>query len=99
MASLGSRQSHGHGFVVPQFSHKNDIRVLAKRPLQGTGKTHGVAPDLALRDDRQFAFVNEFDRILYGDDVLVPLAIDFVDHGGKRRGLTGTGLSGDKHET
>src|SRR5687768_17397285 len=38
------------------------------------------------------------DRILDGEDVLLPLVVDLVDHRGERRRLAAAGRAGDEHE-
>ena len=42
--------------------------------------------------------MEELDRVFDGDDVLVPLAVDLVDHRGQRRRLARAGRAGDEHE-
>ena len=45
--------------------------------------------NLSLIDQALFAFVNEFNRILNGQDVLIPIGIDVIHHGRKRRAFPG----------
>ena len=42
--------------------------------------------------------MHELDRVFDGDDVVGTVPVDIVNHGGKRRGFTGTGRSGDEDE-
>src|SRR5579872_653952 len=50
-----------------------------------------VSVQLALIDDAVFVLMQELDGILDRDDVLVPLAIDLVDHRRERRRFAGAG--------
>jgi len=42
--------------------------------------------------------MHELDRVLDRHDVIVPLVVDLVDHGGQRRRLSGPGGSGDQDQ-
>src|SRR5574337_321124 len=42
--------------------------------------------------------VQEFDGVFDGDDMLMMLGVDLVDHGGQRGRFPGTGRSGDEDE-
>ena len=58
-----------------------------------------VRVQLALIDDAVFVLMEELHRIFNRDDVLVPLAIDLVDHRRERRRFAGAGRAGDEHES
>jgi len=45
-----------------------------------------------------FAFVDEFDRVLDGDDMVVTVLIRVVEHRREGRGLAGTGRTGHHHQ-
>jgi hypothetical protein len=53
--------------------------------------------DLALADHALAVDMGELDRVLDGDDVVVPAAIHVVDHGSEGGGLAGAGDPGDEH--
>jgi len=59
----------------------------------------GVLVDLALVDQALFAFVDEFDGVLNGEDVEIAVLVDIVDH--RRQGGTfaRTGGAGHQHQT
>src|SRR5215831_17397417 len=57
-----------------------------------------VGVDFALIHQAALVVVQKFDGILDGDHVLVALAVDFVEHGGECRGLSGAGWPGDEDE-
>ena len=57
-----------------------------------------VAVDLALIDQTALMLVDELDRILDGENVILPLLVDLVDHRRQRGGLTGSGRTGHQHE-
>src|SRR4051795_3164947 len=58
-----------------------------------------IGVQLALVYDSALGRMKKLHRIFDGDDVLVPLAIDLVDHRRKRGRLAGTGWTGDEHES
>ncbi len=55
-------------------------------------------PDLALVHDAAAIVVEDLDRVLDRDDVLLTCAIDLVDHRRERCRLSGAGGAGDEHE-
>jgi hypothetical protein len=57
---------------------------LPEHVLERLGEAVRVGEDLALVHETAFVLVDELDRILDGDDVLLPLAVDLVDHRGER---------------
>ena len=72
--------------------------IFTKRGAQRVGEALGVGVQLALVDHAILVHVHEFDRILDGEDVLVALGVDLVDHGGQRGGLARAGRAGDQHQ-
>ena len=42
--------------------------------------------------------VKEFDRVFDRDHVLFAFGVDLVEHGGERRGFTGSRWTGDQHQ-
>src|SRR5580765_5545279 len=63
---------------------------------QRGGKVGGVDFDFALIDEAALVAVQELDGVFDGDEVVGTVGVDAVDHGGERRGLTGT--SGSRNE-
>jgi hypothetical protein len=59
----------------------------------------GVGPHLALVDDRRLVRVHVLDRVLDGDDVVLAVLVDPIDHGGQGRGFARPGRSRDEHQT
>src|SRR4030095_2009604 len=76
---------------VAHFADENDVRVFAQRSAQRVRKALGVAVDLTLVDETALMLVDELDRVLDGEDVIVAFLVDLVDHRGKRRRLAGSG--------
>ena len=54
---------------------------------------------LALVDQAVLVHVHEFDRVLDGEDVIVPLGVDLVDHGRERSRLARARGSGHQHQS
>ena len=57
-----------------------------------------IRAELALVDDALLVPVQELDRVLDREDVLVAGVVDQVEHRGERRGLAGAGRPGHEHE-
>src|SRR6266481_6634570 len=57
-----------------------------------------VGMNFALIDEALLVVMKKLDRVLDGDHVLFAFAVDFVQHGSERGGLTGTRRAGDEHE-
>ncbi len=92
------RSARLDGFEVAHFADEHHVRVLAQRRAQRLGEALGVGADFALVDDAALVRVEELDRVFDGDDVLVALAVDLVEHGGERRRFAGAGRAGDEDE-
>lgn len=97
-SGLGGGEGEGDGFEVAHFSDEDDFGVLAQRGSEAVGKGGGVGGDFPLGDDAFFVAVDEFDGLLDGDDVLVVVAIDVVDEGGKGGRFSGASGAGDEDE-
>ena len=54
--------------------------------------------DFAVVNQAAFAFVDEFNRVFQGDDVIFAIGIAVIHHRRQRRGLAGTGRAGDEDE-
>src|SRR5205807_4315561 len=80
------------------LAHQDDIRVFPEGAAQGGREGPGVGADLTLIDIAFPVLVDELDRILDGEDVVLPLVVHVVDHRGQGRGLPRPGGPGDEHE-
>src|SRR5215204_3053525 len=98
VARLRDAQGRLDGLEVAHFADEHHVRVLAQGRAQRLGEAVRVGADLALVNDAGLVRVQELDRVFDGDDVLVSLAVDLVDHRGERRGLTGAGGACDEDE-
>ena len=73
MAGLGCGQGGLDRLEVPHLAHQDHIRILPEGHPQGAGKGARIRANLPLVDDRFLVLVDEFDGILDGDDVTVPV--------------------------
>ena len=97
VAGLGGGQGERDGLEVAQLADGDDVRVLAQGAAQGAGEGAGVRPHLALVDHALLRGVEVLDRVLDGDDVVVPVLVDDVEQGGEGRGLAAAGRAGQQH--
>ncbi len=84
---------------VAHFPDHDHVRVLAQRPAQRGGKGAGVRMHLALGDVATRRLDDVLDGVFQRDDVIVPLQVDFLDHGSQRRRFAAADGTGDEHET
>jgi len=98
MAGAGGHQCQLNGFQVAQLTDEDDIRVFAQGTPQRGGKRFGVDTDFAVVDETVFAFVDEFDRVLDGDDVVAAILVAVIDHGREGRGFAGTRWAGHNYQ-
>ncbi len=98
VAGLRRGQGGGDRLQVPHLADEDDVGVLTQGGLQGEGEVGRVGADLALVDDALVVRVQELDRVLDREDVLLALAVDHVQHRGQRGRLAGAGRAGDEDE-
>ena len=98
MARLGSLERGLSRLRVAELADQDRVGILAEHAPQRLGEVRGVEPDLALVDDAVVVGMEDLDRVLDRDDVLVARAVDVVDHRRERRRLARAGRAGDEHE-
>ena len=81
--------------ISPMRTMSGSSRSAARSALR---EAAGVAVDLALVHEAALVLVDVLDRILDGEDVIVALGVDLVDHRGERRRLAAAGRTGDQHQ-
>jgi hypothetical protein len=87
-----------HRLEVAHLADEDHIGVLTQSGLQRQREVLGVSADLALVDDAALVLVEELDRVLDREDVLLALLVDDVHHRGERGRLARAGRAGDEHE-
>ena len=96
------RRRHGDPdrLEVAQLADQNDVGVLAKGVFQSVLERQRIAgrPDLSLGDIRFFGFMQIFDGVFDGNDMVAAGAVDGVDQGGQGGGLAASGRPGDQHQ-
>jgi len=65
---------------IAKLSDQNDIRILTQSATQGRGKAFGVDAHLAMVYQAVLAFMNELDRVLHSDNMVVPVLIGIIHH-------------------
>ena len=83
---------------VAHLADEDHVGVLPERRAERLREGGRVGADLALVDDAAPVPVEELDRILDREDVLVPGLVDPVEERGERRRLAGAGRAGDEDE-
>ena len=71
VAGLGRGQRGGDRLEVAHLADEDHVRVLAQRGLQAEREALRVGAQLALVDDALLVLVQELDRVLDREDVLV----------------------------
>jgi hypothetical protein len=93
---LGCRQGGGDRLEVPHLADEDHVRVLAQSGLQAEREALRVAADLALVHDAALVPVQELDRVLDREDVLLAALVDLVDH--RRQGGRLARAGGTRHQ-
>src|SRR6056300_888512 len=70
MTSFGCGEREPYSLEVAQLADHNDVGVFAKRRPKRVRKTVRVTVHLALIDQAALTFVNEFDRVFNGQNML-----------------------------
>jgi hypothetical protein len=95
---LGRGQRGRNRLEVAHLADQDDVRVLTQGGPQRVREARRVGADFALVDDAAAVPVEELDRILDREDVLVPCPVDLVDQRRERRRLAGAGGAGHEDE-
>ena len=90
VSGFGNAQRRLNRFQVAHFADEHDVGVFAERGAKRIRERMRVGMDFALVHEALLVIVKKLDRILDRDHVLFAFAVDLVEHGGKRGGLTGT---------
>ena len=98
VAGLGRGQRGADRLQVAHLADEDHVGVLAQRGLEAEREGLRVGAQLALVDDALLVRVQELDRVLDREDVLVARLVDLVDDRGERRRLARAGRAGDEHE-
>src|SRR5262249_48511591 len=98
VAGLSDAQRGLDSFQVAHLTDEHDVGVFTKRGTQRVGEGMGIRVYFALVDEALLVIVQKLDRVLDGDHVLFAFAVDLVQHGGERGGLTGTSRAGHQNQ-
>jgi len=79
-AGAGGHQRQFNRLEIAKLSDQNDIRILTQSATQGRGKAFGVDAHLAMVYQAVLAFMNELDRVLHSDNMVVPVLIGIIHH-------------------
>ena len=98
VAGFGGGERQADGFRVTHLAHQDDIRVFTQCGAQGVGEAVGVLVQFALVYQALLTFVHKLDRVFDGEDVVMMVFVDVVDHCRQGGGFTGTGRAGYQHQ-
>ena len=99
VAGLGRGQRGGDRLQVAHLADQDHVGVLSQGGAQAEREVGRVGADLALVDDRAFVLVQELDRVLDREDVVLLLFVDHVEHRRQGRALARAGRAGDEDES
>ena len=99
VAGFCDAQRRFDGFQIAHFADQHHVRVFTEGGAQRVGKALGVGMQLALVHHAILVHVHELDRVLDGEDVVVALGVDLVDHGRQRGGLARSGRARHQHQS
>ena len=99
VAGLGRRERGRDRLQVAHLAEEDHVGVLAERAAERLGEADRIRADLPLVHDAALVAVQELDRVLDRHDVVLPRAVDQVDHRRERGRLSRPGRAGDEDET
>ncbi len=95
VTGFGRRQRQPDGLEITHLADQDDVGILAQRRPERFGETVRVTVHLALVHQAFLRLVNEFDGVLDGENMMVFVVIDVIDHRGQGGALARTGWPGD----
>jgi len=98
VSGFSDTKCHLDRLEVTHFTDEHDVRVLAKCGTQGRAERMCVGGDFTLVDDAILMVMKKLDRVLDGQDVIVTVDVDLVDHRCERCRFTRTGRAGDQYQ-
>ena len=98
MACLRGGDGERDGLEIAHFTDHDDIGIFAERAAQGGAEGLGVGVHFALGDVAILRLEDVFDRVLEGDDVLVPLEVYLLDERGEGGRFAAADRAGDEDE-
>ncbi len=99
VAGFGCGHGKANGFKIAHLAHQNDVGVFPQCRAQGIAEALGIAVHFPLVHQTALVLVHKFDGVFDGEDMVMEVLVDVVDHGRQRGRLTGTGRPGHQHQT
>src|SRR5437867_4377211 len=96
MAGFRDAEGRFDGLKVAHFADEHDVGVFAKRGAKRIREGMRISVDFTLIHKALLVIVKKFDGVLDCDHVLFAFAVNLVQHGGERGGLTGARRPGDE---
>jgi hypothetical protein len=85
-------------FEIAHFTYEEDVRIFAQGAAQGRPEGTSMHPDFSVLNETILAAMHELNRVLDGDDVIVPLQVRVIHHRRQGGGFAGPGRTGHKNE-
>jgi hypothetical protein len=98
VAGLGRGERGRNRLEVSHLADEDHVGVLAQRGLQAEREALRIRAQLPLVHDALLVLVQELDRILDTEDVLVARVVDEVEHRRERSRLAGARWARHEHE-
>src|SRR5207237_4900587 len=98
VSRLGCQQRTLRSPGIARLAYQDRVRVLTECATQRLPERLRVETDLALVDDAAAVGMEDLDRILDRDDVLLAVAVHVIDHRRERRRLPRARRTGDEDQ-
>ena len=98
MTGLGCLQRRLGRLGVAQLADQDHVGILPQHAAERLVERVGVETHFALVDDAVHVGMQDLDRVLDRNDVLLPRAVDVPEHRCERRRLAATRGARDEHE-
>src|SRR5210317_1228803 len=98
MARLSRSERESNSLEVAQLADHNNVGIFTQRRAQRVRETACVAMHLALIDQAALTFMNEFDRVFDGQNMLRFGLVQIVNERRECRALTRTSRPSDDNQ-
>src|SRR5207302_2246921 len=96
MAGFRDPKRRLNRFEVAHFADEHHVGIFTERRAKRIRERMRIGVDFALIHKALLMIVKKFDGILDGDHMLFAFAVNLVQHGGERGGLTRARWPGDE---
>src|SRR6476469_7358978 len=97
--SFRDPECHLDRLEVTHFTDEHDVWVLAESRAKSSAERMSVSSNFTLVHHAVLMVMKKLDRVFDGQDVVVPVNVDLIDHLSERSRLTRSRWAGNEHQS